>query len=244
MVGPVLFLAALATVPYGPGERMAFSVTYLGMRVGLAYISTQAPDGELLPVKLEARTVGIGSIYKLDEVINCALDPATGLPVHSQLLANEGGHKHVDTTHFDRQAGTATVTRQASTSKTDVVPIQPDTTDLLSLVYRLRTVPLAAGDRQTFPVLSGNKLRVVEAVVEGPERLKTQAGAFDTLRIRVPTGFGGKFSEKNPTYVWLSDDARRVVVRLSTDFAIGHATADLKSYTPPAAAGGEAADPP
>ena len=42
----------------------------------------------------------------------------------------------------------------------------------------------------------------------------------------------GKFSEKNPTYVWFSDDPRRVVVQISSDFAIGRANARLVHYQP------------
>jgi hypothetical protein len=60
----------------------------------------------------------------------------------------------------------------------------------------------------------------------------TKAGKFATVKVRVPTRFSGKFSEKSPTYVWFSDDERRIVVRISTDFSIGRVIADLASYTP------------
>jgi hypothetical protein len=48
----------------------------------------------------------------------------------------------------------------------------------------------------------------------------------------VPTGFSGKFSEKKPTFLWLSDDLRRVVVRIATEFSFGGAVASLISYEP------------
>jgi hypothetical protein len=239
----ILSLAAVAALsaaaPYGPGEKMAFSVRYLGLRVGVATIASLPPEGGVLPVQLEAKTVGIGSLYKLDERISSALDLATGLPTRSRLDADEKGRRHAEITTFDRAAALATVRRESSTKaggpqvKTDLVPLPPGATDLLALVYRLRVLPLVPGEHQIFPVLAGNKLRDVEAVVEGREKLDTDAGTFDTLKIRVPTAFGGKFQEKHPTLVWLSDDARRIVVRLSTDFSIGQAVAELKSYTPP-----------
>jgi hypothetical protein len=64
------------------------------------------------------------------------------------------------------------------------------------------------------------------------ESVRTEAGRFAAVKVRVPTGFDGKFSEKNPTYVWFSDDVRRVIVKISTDFAIGRAEAELTSYQP------------
>lgn len=253
MLGPALLtLAALtAAAPYGPGEKMAFSVRYLGVRVGVATISSRPHEEGLLPVQLEAHTVGIGSVIKINERITSTLDPATGLPARSQLDADEKGKRHQEVTTFDRTAGTATVRRESTRRgvqrvKTDVVSVPADATDLLALVYRLRVLPLVPGQRQTFAVVAGNKLRTVEVVVERREKLKTAAGTFSTLKIRVPTAFGGKFEEKNPTLVWLSDDASRVVVRLSTEFAIGKAVAELKSYLPPtqpvAADGGSTAD--
>jgi hypothetical protein len=72
---------------------------------------------------------------------------------------------------------------------------------------------------------------VVTAVVKR-EQVKTGAGKFAAVKVRVPTGFDGKFSEKNPTFVWFSDDERRVVVKISTDFAIGRAEAELTAYQP------------
>jgi hypothetical protein len=63
------------------------------------------------------------------------------------------------------------------------------------------------------------------------------------VKVRVPTGFDGKFSEKNPTFVWFSDDERRVVVRISTDFAIGRADADLDAFRPGTAAAPAQAPP-
>ena len=66
----------------------------------------------------------------------------------------------------------------------------------------------------------------------GRERVETRAGTFQAVKVRVPTGFTGKFSEKNPTFIWFSDDDRRVVVRITADFAIGNATANLVTYAP------------
>jgi len=87
-------------------------------------------------------------------------------------------------------------------------------------------------------VLSGVQLRDVIVEVMKREVVKTKAGTFRALKIRVPTGFTGKFSEKKPTYLWLSDDARRIVVKLTTDFSFGSAVGELMAYRP----GGDAPD--
>jgi hypothetical protein len=124
------------------------------------------------------------------------------------------------------------VVQRGKTTSTDSVPIPPDAMDFVALVFQLRRLPLQPGDRHTFSVLSGTDVHEVITEVMGRDTVPTRAGTFVALKIRVPTGFSGKFSERNPTYLWLSDDATRIVVRLSTDFSFGGAVAELVSYKP------------
>jgi hypothetical protein len=112
------------------------------------------------------------------------------------------------------------------------VDVPPGTVNFVGLVFKLRGLPLEPGTRHEFPVLAGRRLKTIAAEVLGREEVETKAGKFPAVKVRVPTGFTGKFSEKNPTLVWFSDDARRIVVRITSDFAVGHATASLVSYSP------------
>jgi hypothetical protein len=147
------------------------------------------------------------------------------------LAAEEpGGYKHTDSARFDRTAGKATVREKGRFDKTYEIEVPPATLDFVALVFKLRTLPLPDGATQTFQVLSGRTVSTVVAAVVKREQVKTEAGSFAAVKVRVPTGFTGKFSEKNPTFLWFSDDARRVVVRISTDFAIGRAEAELARY--------------
>jgi hypothetical protein len=41
-----------------------------------------------------------------------------------------------------------------------------------------------------------------------------------------------KFKTKRDSYVWLSNDARHIPVRMSADFAVGSMTATLSAYRP------------
>jgi hypothetical protein len=110
--------------------------------------------------------------------------------------------------------------------------IPSDAVDFLALVFQLRRMPLEPGVRRTFSVLAGTKLHEVVAEVTKREKVRTRAGTFSALKIRVPTGITGKFSEKKPTHLWLSDDPRRIVVKLTTEFSFGSGVAELRSYAP------------
>jgi hypothetical protein len=217
---------------------MGFTINYLGMRMGTSTISVGFPQGTLLPVELEAHTTGVaGSLYAFREKLVSTLDPDTGLPVVGVVDTDERGWRHHDTTSYERSEGRASVRGEGKTTNTKVVAVEPGTVDFVALVFLLRRMPLEPGATRTFSVLSGDTLRDVIIEVMQRETVKTDAGTFPTVKIRVPTGFSGKFSEQRPTYLWLSDDARRIVVRIATDFSFGGAVAELVSYRPGQATG-------
>lgn len=233
-IAPLALLAAsVLGSPYAIGERMSFSIDFMGMRVGTASIGVDAPGDRGVPVKLEAHTTGLtGAVYNFRESLVSWLDPATGLPTYFELHIKENSWKHYDTTEYDRAAGRAVLIQRGKTTSTDQVPIRADTLDFVALVFQLRRLSLEPGTRQTFSVFTGEGgAHEVIAEVMVRESVKTPAGTYPALKIRVPTGFSGKFSEKNPTYLWLSDDPRRVVVKITTDFSFGSGSANLTAYT-------------
>ncbi len=238
----LLSTLALAA-PYSTGERMAFSIDYLGMRVGTAAITVGPPGERGVPVQLEAHTTGIvRAVHDFRESLVSWLDPATGLPTYFELHIHENRYVHYDTIEFDRAAGQAIVVERGKTTSTNSVAVPADALDFIALVFQLRRVPLEPGTRRSFSIVTGKEgSHEVIAEAMGRETMKTSAGTFPVLKIRVPTGFTGKFSERNPTYVWLSDDPRRVVVKISTDFSFGSAAANLVKYTPGEASGDGAA---
>jgi hypothetical protein len=231
MLGPLLAVS-LAALPFSPEERMEYSVRYLGMQVGRARLSVGSPEGPILPVFLETRTTGVVGLIKLRQHLSTYLDLATLLPRSSTLDAVESDYRHTDTTQFDRVASKATVRERGKFDNTYVVDVPPETLDFLAMVFRLRTLRLEPGMRHEFHVLAGRRLHKVAAEVTARETVDTRAGKFSAMKVRVPTGFTGKFSEKNPTHVWFSDDERRAVIQIETEFAIGHATAVLTAYEP------------
>jgi hypothetical protein len=225
--------ASPAAVPWGPDERMDLVIDYIGITMGRARISVGRTEAGTTPVHLSSRSAGLAAVVTFRQTLVSNLDVATLLPHSSVLDAEEpGGYKHTDTARFDRATNQATVREKGRFDNTYEIDVPEGTLDFVALVFRLRTLPLPDGATHTFQVLSGRKVATVVATVVKHEQVKTDAGRFAAVKVRVPTGFDGKFSEKNPTFIWFSDDERRVVVKISTDFAIGRANAELASYQP------------
>ncbi len=221
-----------AGAPFTPGEAMEFVIELAGIKAGVAKLWVGQREGALLPVNLESRSAGLAAIVSLRQTLVSRLDVATGLPVSSVLEGIEPSYRHTDTATFDRVANQAVVREVGRFDKTYTIDVPPGTLDFVALVFRLRTLPLAPGSSQEFQVLAGRTVAKVVAQVEGRETVETRIGDIPAIKVRVPTGLTGKFSEKSPTYVWFSDDARRRVVRISTNFGFGRAVAILSAYGP------------
>jgi hypothetical protein len=211
-------------------ESMEFSIGYLGLPAGKARISVGKREGSILPVFLEARTSGVGAVVDFRQQLASYLEVSSGLPRSSSMLSVEPRYRRTVTTRYDREANLATVRTRGRSERVTDIRVPEGALDFVALVFRLRALPLAPGATHAFDVLSGTRLAKVVATVEGRERIETPAGRFPAVKVRVPTGFDGRFSEKNPTYVWFSDDPRRAIVRLKTEFAIGEAVAELTEY--------------
>jgi hypothetical protein len=231
---PAAVPAALAFpfAPPRPNETMDYQVSYLGMTLGKVRLYTGAADASTAPVFLQAQTTSVFAIVTLKQQLASYIDVRTGLPRSGSLDAVEGSYRHTDTVYYDRTANKAKVREKGKYDNTYLIDVPPDALDFIALVYRLRSLPLEDGAKYDFRVLAGRDLNHVTATVLGREKVETKAGTFSAVKVRVPTGFTGKFSEKDPTFVWFSDDARRIVVRISADFAIGHANANLTAYNP------------
>jgi hypothetical protein len=225
-----LLLAAGDALPHVPGERMAFDIEFHGLPIGSAEISVGNPAAATLPITLEARTAGLARVVELRERLVTDIDVYSGLPRTSLLAAAEGGYRHVSTTVFDRPNSRVKVREIGKHDISSEHAVPPQTLDFLALVFALRVLPLEPGSTRSFDVLAGTQVSRVNVQVVGREMVKSAAGTSQALKVRVPTSFSGEFSEKSPTHVWLTDDHRRVVVRITTDFAVGDVTASLVSY--------------
>jgi hypothetical protein len=224
---------AAAVLPWGPEERMDFEVHYLGLTIGKSRMSVGRITDGVVAVQLTSGPAGVTSGLKFHQTLVSNLDLATLLPRSTIHDASEpGGYKHTDTARYDRATHLATVREKGRFDNTYEVEVPPMALDFLTMVFRLRTLPLPDGASHTFQVLAGRKINTVVASVVKRELVKTDAGKFAAVQVRIPTRFDGKFSEKSPTYVWFSDDERRVVVKLSVDFAVGSGEAELAAYRP------------
>ncbi len=225
---------ALAPPPaFAPGEEIVLSLDYLHVHAGVVKLVLGRPEGAIWPVICQARTDGAASLLDIREHFVSYWDAETRASRGSELNALEIGDRHTDRARFDPDGGKAVVQivrKGRLRESTHDVP--RGVQDLASALLFLRLQRLEPGARFEIPVFHGTSTFALQAVVQARERVETPAGPFDALRVQLRLGLRDRFETRRDSYLWLTDDARHVPVRMTADFAVGSMTATLSSYRP------------
>jgi len=218
---------------FAPGEEMVLQVRYLNLPTGEGRITVGQPSGDVWPIVFQAKTQGVAGFIDIREHLVSYWDSAARQTRGFDLRAYEVGDFHVESTRFDRERGKATLEKQRKGRRAvETFDVPANIHDLTGAFMWLRLQPLQPGARHEVPVCAGSQQFTLVAEVLGRETLETPAGTFPTVKVQVRTALDGNFSTKRDSFLWLSDDPRHVLVRMSADFAVGSVVATLKSYRP------------
>jgi hypothetical protein len=111
-------------------------------------------------------------------------------------------------------------------------PIPRFSQDSLSVLYFLRAVPLPDGAVITVPVVSEGKSWEAVITVMGREMRSTPMGEVMTVKVKPETRYQGVLKKQGDSFLWLTDDDRRVPVRLEAKVKVGTVVANLREFEP------------
>jgi hypothetical protein len=219
--------------PFGPGEVMALDLGLLGaVRVGEVKFSVERPmsGGAMLPLTGRARNVArFGPLQKMIAVAFSWVDARTLRSERYREEVDEDGRRRTSDTRLsppgpavtmefsDREArGQATFERRG------------EALDALSALYYLRAARLEPGAPFCFDMVGNGKYWRIEGKVSAaPEPVEVPAGKFQAWRLegtaRRAEGQGGP----RPVWIWLSADARRLLVAAVSEVDLGPVSAKL-----------------
>lgn len=229
--------------PIRVGEKTVYDISYLGMTAGEFSIAVE-PFKEInkrvvYHVRGRARSSSVFSVfYKLDDLIESFIDYEGIFPHRFHILLDESKQKRNSLELYDpEKARTFFWNRwdhhkRGYTEVKDFFPMQPLSQDSLSSLFYLRTLPLRDGDVATFPVVSEGKNWDAVVTVLRRETINTPMGPMKTVVLKPETKYQGILKKQGDSYIWISDDDRRVMVRLEAKVRIGSIVASLKSFEP------------
>ena len=214
------------------GERLVFQLSWFGIPAGK--VVAEASDGGYIDGKkmyfisaVTASNKFVDAFYPVRDGIYSLIFADTLASYRFVVHQEEGTYRSDKEIIFDYAKRKATFTKNGEVSMYDIPAF---VTDSLSAYYYFRTKELVVGKSITVDVFDDRQLWQVEVQILGKETIETPAGTFDTFLTKPLLKFEGIFQRKGDVYIWITDDSRKMPVRMKSKIVIGSINADLIEY--------------
>lgn len=234
--------------PIWISERLNYSIKYLGVSAGEFTL-------EVLPFKILAkrrvyhiRGTAISStlfslFYRLNDVVESFFDYDGNFSHRFHLVLDETKQKRDSLELYDSEKKQTFYWNRWHPKDSDFKEskefgsMEPFSQDSVSALYYLRTVPLPDGGVVSFPVVSEGKSWEAVCTVVRREKIDSPLGLVSTVVIKPEMKIQGVIQKKGESLLWITDDDRRIPVRLEAKVKVGSISADLRKVelgVPPA----------
>lgn len=218
--------AALLGLPFAAGEQLNFNVFLGAIQAAAGTATFQVRprakyfnrDGLLLAV--QAQTTGAAArLFVANDQINTYVDPTTLLPFRIEMNLREGRRRVNKTLTIDQEHGNATV------DKGTRIEIPVGTHDLVSVFYALRSFNLAPPKRNAVSFLVEDRPRTLFITSLKRETIELGGQRIPAIQLSLTTD--DPQSDKYSLRLWVSEDNRRLPLRLTAKTELGPLRADL-----------------
>lgn len=224
-------------VPFKPGETLVYDVSwssYLTAGTATATVKEKKPSfgSQAYYIVAEGRpTPLLSKLYTLYYKADTLLDAYSLLPQRGSIYSEEGRRHRLKVTRFNQATRKAEFELQTDTVMKKELPLPAYAQDALSALYVLRAIPLKAGGKMTMPVVDSGRAYKLQVVVGAREMVKSGIGSLAAWRV-APTVVDerGQPQGRNMA-LWITDDARRLPVKLEVELAVGRFVLSLRQAT-------------
>jgi len=210
----ILPISASFASALSSNERLVYDVSWTGVKAATAVHELSTNGKEMRIVSTTRSAPWLDSFFKVDDRAESVITRGSGdrfgtpkLKVESKDLLNK-------------------------TQQSDAISAR--TFDSLSCVYYVRTLDLVPGKSVYVDIYDCKRLWSTEVKVLRREEIVTPLGRFKTIVVKPELKAEGFFARTGDVTVWLTDDALRIPVQMTTKVKIGKITATLAggSYWP------------
>jgi hypothetical protein len=218
-----------AVVPYGPGEKLVFSIDYGLINAGEGTLEVKRlvdSDGHFC-YEIESETRSnrfFSTFYKVRDKVISHVDIHGLFSRYFSKRLREGNYRKNVSYRFDQSVG------KVYYAGGEVFDTIPGTHDVLSALYFLRTLDLEPGHDHEIVTHSSQKNYDLRVIVHGREEVEVPAGVFDCYQVEPLLQGEGLFKQEGKMTIWLTADERRMPVLMRTKVPVGSIDASLKEY--------------
>jgi hypothetical protein len=216
-------------IPRASTEIFNYDISWLGIYAGNATL--EAVDSKnIFKITSTVHSSSFVSVfYKVEDYAQCLL--RDGRPVNFKIKQHEGKYRSNKETVFDPESGNITFFNHLRNVKHKHTLKDGGAWDVMSGFYYLRTLPLEIGKNVYINIFDSNKFYTAEVSVLRRERIKVpDMGEVQTILVKPVLKSEGLFRKKGDILVWLTDDERRIPVRVETKVPVGAVVAQLRNF--------------
>jgi hypothetical protein len=219
------------------GERLSFEITYGFLTAAEAFM-TISPS----PVTINYRDTyeinfdvnsrsSFDLVYKVRDNYKSYTDVKGLFPWKFEQHIRENDYNHDLIALFLQDSLKVRTTVDNNVVKDYTIPQYVQ--DIFSAFYYARTLDFSKykeGDVFTIQTFYKDKVFPLSIRFEGREEVDVSAGKFRTFKVK-PNLTEGFTSKTSDVYVWLTDDDRKIPVKVQMKIVIGSLDAELTSYS-------------
>jgi len=223
-------LRSLPNIAYSGGEYLKYDVHYSFVTAGDAYLTVtdtvySGRPCHIVTFTLESKPF-FDIFYKVRDRYRTIIDAQGLFPWKFEQQIREGSYSRDFTAEFDQRKNVAT------TAKGEY-PIPPYVHDIISAFYFARTVDYTGyrpGQRVELKNFYKDSTYSLPVKYKGRQRIEVDAGTFDCIIIEPLITEGGLFKSDGKIYLWITDDDRKMPVKVRTDIPIGTVESELTEF--------------
>jgi hypothetical protein len=197
--------------PLRIGEKLTFKAKLFGIPAGWQILQTlnmeRLNGRDVIHVKSTSQTNDFFSrIYYFSDSRESYIDADTLSPIlYRKDITDRKFKAHVE---IEFNSGIALVREKGKTRR---IEVPPDVQDELSMLFLVRVRTIEPGKLYTFPLLLRKGVQTITVRMIGREELKTVLGKVWTVVL----------SSSNGHKLWLTDDERRIPVKIEAHTRLG-----------------------
>ena len=231
----ILFCALLASLlqadkhPFTVGETLKYDLKVNVIKAGHAKLQVIGEEGvdenQTYHIKYTVKSNRyVDRLFYVRDQVDSWLDKK-GLFTH-RLIKNirEGSYRYKLEAKMNYIDSTLT-------SEDEVFQIDSEIRDPFSLFYYLRSIPLKVGQKLSFKTFDNGQFVDFHIIVHRKENIRVPAGRFKCLVIEPYRKGKTLFKQKGDMRIWLTDDDRRLPVKIETKATFGSMTMLLKKIS-------------
>ena len=223
--------------PWMKGERLEYELSWGFITAGYATIEVKPRnDGKSEIFTYATANKTVNKFYPVhDTVYTLVRNKGLMTDVFRKSL-HEGTFHNKSLIRFNRDGKKAVlsdtvfkdpvkhyVERSADTS----VTIEGLEHSIMSAFYLVRTLPLKEGTTSRFSAVSGKKRYELKVITHKREKIKTDLGEFNTVKVEPVLDGDGIFNSSGRIFIWFTDDEKRIPVLMQCEIKLGSIKAEL-----------------